>query len=76
MTIDFNTLVKVKENIGDFHICQSFGSNELFLRFGYWRRVKLNILKECLGNSVKVEMDYFDDEDCGELYYYKIKNII
>lgn len=72
--IDFNTLQKINEEFGNFEIGQvSGGSNSVYLRFGYWRRIDVNKLNQILGNlNTAVEDDIYDD-DCGYLFSYKLK---
>ena len=70
--IDFKTLEKINNEIGEFEIGQTYGGgNPVYLRFGYWKQVDLNKLNEILGhlNSVKEDEDY--DDDCGWQYSYK-----
>ncbi len=69
--IDITQLKKVEEVFGDFDMDQSLGSNEVYLRFGYWRQINLPKLKEIIGNNVE-ENDIYDD-DCGWLYSYHLK---
>lgn len=69
--IDITQLKKVEEAFGDFDMDQSLGSNNVYLRFGYWRQINLSKLKEIIGNNVE-ENDIYDD-DCGWLYSYHLK---
>lgn len=69
--IDITQLKKVEEVFGDFDMDQSLGSNNVYLRFGYWRQINLSKLKEIIGNNVE-ENDIYDD-DCGWLYSYHLK---
>jgi hypothetical protein len=72
--IDFETLQKVKTEFGDFQIGQVMGgSNDVYLRFGYWRRVDVTKLQEIIGLSIKVVEDDIYDDDCGYLFSYKLK---
>jgi hypothetical protein len=72
--IDFKTLEKVKSEFGDFQVGQVMGgANDVYLRFGYWRRVDVVKLQEIIGNSANVVEDDLDDDDCGTLYSYKLK---
>ena len=72
--LDFGVLAKIKEQFGDFQIGQvSGGTNSVYLRFGYWKRVKIEKLQEIVGNVVKVFEDDDYDDDCGWLYSYKLK---
>lgn len=72
--IDFETLQKVKTEFGDFQIGQVMGgSNDVYLRFGYWRRVDVTKLQEIMGAGIRIVEDDLDDDDCGTLYSYKLK---
>jgi len=70
--IDFKTLEKINNEIGEFEIGQTYGGgNPVYLRFGYWKQVDVTKLNQILGhlNSVKEDEDY--DDDCGWQYSYK-----
>jgi hypothetical protein len=72
--IDFKTLEKVKSEFGDFQVGQVMGgSNDIYLRFGYWKRVDVTKLQEIMGAGIRVVEDDLDDDDCGTLYSYKLK---
>jgi hypothetical protein len=72
--IDIETLKKVEKQFGDFQVGQVIGgSNDVYLRFGYWKRVDVVKLQEIIGNSANVIEDDLDDDDCGTLYSYKLK---
>jgi len=72
--LSFEKLEKVKEEFGNFEIGQVMGgANDIYFRFGYWRRVDEAKLQEILGSTFKVVEDDIDDDDCGTLYSYKIK---
>ena len=72
--IDFKTLEKVKSEFGDFQVGQVMGGgNDVYLRFGYWRRVDVTKLQEIMGAGIRVVEDDLDDDDCGTLYSYKLK---
>ena len=72
--INFDQLVQVKEQFGDFEIGQVMGGgNDVYLRFGYWGRVDAVKLQEILGNSANVVEDDYYDDDCGWQYSYKLK---
>ncbi len=74
MRIDGDTLVLIRCEFGEFDISQVMGgSNDMYLRFGYWRRVNLNKLQELVGSGIRVVEDDIDDDDCGTLYSYKLK---
>ena len=54
--IDFKTLEKINNEIGEFEIGQTYGGgNPVYLRFGYWKQVDVTKLNQILGhlNSVK-----------------------
>ena len=70
----FKVLEKINQEVGDFEIGQVFGgSNDVYLRFGYWNRVDVTKLNGILGplNTVVEESDY--DSDCGYKYSYHLK---
>jgi hypothetical protein len=72
--IDFETLQKVKTEFGDFQIGQVMGgSNDVYFRFGYWRRVDVTKLQQIMGAGIKVVEDDIYDDDCGYLFSYKLK---
>jgi hypothetical protein len=74
MRIDGDTLVLIRSEFGEFDISQVMGgSNDVYLRFGYWRRVNLQKLQELVGSGIRVVEDDIDDDDCGTLYSYKLK---
>ena len=70
--IDFKTLEKINNEIGEFEIGQVWGGdNDVYLRFGYWKRVDVNKLNEILGHLNEVREDDDFDDDCGWQYSYK-----
>jgi len=72
--IDFKTLSKVEKEFGNFEIGQVFGGgNDVYLRFGYWKRVDAVKLQEVIGSQANVVEDDDYDDDCGWLYSYKLK---
>ena len=72
--IDFKTLEKINNEIGEFEIGQTYGGgNPVYLRFGYWKQVDLNKLNEILGHLNRVVEDEDYDDDCGWQYSYKLK---
>ena len=74
MRIDADTLVLIRSEFGEYDISQVVGgSNDVYLRFGYWRRVNLQKLQDLIGSSIQVVEDDLDDDDCGTLYSYKLK---
>ena len=74
MRIDIATLKKIESEFGDFDISQVWGgSNDVYLRFGYWNSVDINKLQEIVGNGVKVVEDEDWDDDCGYQFMYRLK---
>ena len=86
MRLKFDTLLKVQDYYGssDFQveakIEQWVYDNEnhyeeyIMLRFGYWAEVDLVKLEEIFNiYDCKVEVNEFEDDDCGWLYCYYIK---
>jgi hypothetical protein len=72
--LNSDTLILIKEQFGDFDIKQVMGgSNDVYLRFGYWRRVNIGKLQELIGAGIRVVEDDIDDDDCGTLWSYKLK---
>lgn len=74
MRIDIATLKKIENEFGDFDISQVWGgSNDVYLRFGYWRNVDVKKLQEIIGAGVKVIEDDDWDSDCGYQFMYRLK---
>jgi len=74
MRIDGDTLVLIRSEFGEFDLSQVMGgSNDVYLRFGYWRRVDARKLQELVGIGIRVVEDDIDDDDCGTLWSYKLK---
>jgi len=74
MRIDGDTLVLIRSEFGEFDLSQVIGgSNDVYLRFGYWRRVNLQQLQSLIGEGIDVVEDDIDDDDCGTLYSYKLR---
>jgi hypothetical protein len=72
--LNSDTLILIKNQFGEFDIKQVMGgSNDVYLRFGYWRRVNIGKLQELIGAGIRVVEDDIDDDDCGTLYSYKLK---
>lgn len=72
--LNSDTLILIKDQFGEFDIKQVMGgSNDVYLRFGYWRRVNIGKLQELIGAGIRVVEDDIDDDDCGTLYSYKLK---
>ncbi len=72
--LNIETLKKIESQFGEFDIKQVMGgSNDVFLRFGYWSRVNVSKLQEIIGSGMIVVEDDLYDDDCGWLYSYKLK---
>ena len=72
--LNSDTLILIQKQFGEFDIKQVMGgSNDVYLRFGYWRRVNLQQLQNLIGGGITVVEDDIDDDDCGTLYSYKLK---
>ena len=72
MKLDIKTLQKLEERFGPLDLDQTISLEpELYIRFGYWHQVDLEVLKALLP-GVGVREDDWDDDDCGVLYSYKI----
>ena len=69
--IDFKTLEKINNEIGEFDLGQVGGSKDVYLRFGYWKQVDITKLQEILGHLNRVVEDEDFDDDCGWQYSYK-----
>ena len=77
MRLYLNTLKEIEAEFDEFDISQVFGGdNDVYLRFGYWQPVDGARLQEIIGDSVKVVEDVFEDDDCGQLYSYKLKRTL
>jgi hypothetical protein len=74
MRLHLETIEKIKAEFGNFDISQVIGgTNDVYLRFGYWRRVNAVKLQEIVGNGIRVVEDDDYDDDCGYLFSYKLK---
>jgi hypothetical protein len=74
MRIYLETIKKIEAEFGEFDISQVIGgSNDVYLRFGYWKRINSNKLQEIVGPSINVVEDDDYDDDCGYLFSYKLK---
>jgi hypothetical protein len=68
--ISIETLKEVEKKFGKFDIDQVIGgSNQVYIRFGYWKSVDVAELKKL----VAVEEDSCDDEDTGTKFMYRLK---
>jgi hypothetical protein len=74
MRIDADTLVLIRSEFGEYDLSQVCGGdNDVYLRFGYWRKVNLQKLQDIIGGGVNVVEDDDYDDDCGWLYSYRLK---
>ena len=72
--LNSDTLILIKEQFVEFDIKKVMGgSNDVYLRFGYWRKVNIGKLQELIGAGIKVVEDDIDDDECGTLWSYKLK---
>ena len=81
MRLKFDTLLKVQDYYGssDFQVEARYdkfdGEEYIMFRFGYWAEVDLIKLEEIFNPlGYKVKMSEWEDDDCGWLYSYSIKN--
>jgi hypothetical protein len=73
-SLDITTLKKIEAEFGFFDIKQVWGgSNDIYLRFGYWFRVDVDKLQEIIGNQIRVVEDDDYDDDCGYQFMYRLK---
>jgi len=77
MRLSIEVLKKIESEFGEFDISQVIGgTNDMYLRFGYWNRINIGKLTEILGTSIIVEEDSDYDDDCGYKYMYKLFDTI
>jgi len=77
MRLSIEVLKKVESEFGDFDISQVMGgTNDVYLRFGYWNQINIGKLSEILGESIIVEEDSDYDDDCGYKYMYRLFDAI
>ncbi len=73
MRISIETLKKIESEFGEFDISQVLGgTNDMYLRFGYWEQVDAQKLQDILGPSIALEEDDYFDDDCGTKYMYRL----
>ena len=70
--ISITTLKEIENKFGEFDVGQTFGSNKLYLRFGYWKQIDTNILQDIIGLGTEVVEDDIFDDDTGWKYSYKL----
>ena len=74
MRLTIETLKNIEAEFGRFDVSQVMGgSNDVYLRFGYWRRIDPIKLQSIVGAGIRVVEDDLDDDDCGTLWSYKLK---
>jgi len=73
MRLSIETLKKIEAELGEFDISQVMGgTNDMYLRFGYWNKINQGKLSEILGEFIIVEEDSDYDDDCGHKYMYRL----
>lgn len=68
MKINSLTLILIHNEIGEYELSQ--GTEDMALRFGYWRKVDRDKLQNIIGGSfdvVETNLDYNSN-----MYYYKL----
>lgn len=77
MRLSIEVLKKIESEFGEFDISQVMGgTNDIYLRFGYWNQINTGKLSEILGESIIVEEDSDYDDDCGYKYMYRLFDTI
>jgi len=77
MRLSIEVLKKIESEFGEFDISQVMGgTNDMYLRFGYWNQINTGKLSEILGESIIVEEDSDYDDDCGYKYMYRLFDTI
>ena len=76
MRLHINHLILLEEKFGSFEVGCS--DKNLSLRFGYWRKVPVDNLQSMLraltlNSYIEITEQCIEDEDCGDLYNYIIK---
>ena len=74
MRLGYKKFKEIKKWYGssDFEI--GYDRNALTLRFGYWAQIKLDELQQVLPDYFEITENLVDDDDdCGPLYNYIIK---
>ena len=72
--LSIEKLKEIESQFGNFEIKQVIGgTNDVYLRFGYWARVDCEKLQQLIGQSIRVVEDDDYDEDCGNLFMYRLK---
>ena len=64
---------QIQTEFGEYKVDNVVGTTQMFLRFGYWKRVDVNKLQSIIGDTIAVVEDNLDDDDCGTLFSYKLK---
>ena len=76
MRIGYKKFKEIKKWYGssDFEIGSSFTKDAIDIRFGYWKQVDLEGLKEIFPDYLTITENLVDDDDdCGMLFNYTIK---
>jgi hypothetical protein len=73
MKIDYKYFKKAKKLYGSSDIQIGIWKESISIRFGYWRQVDLEKLKNIFPDHLEVTEQLVDDDsDCGPLYEYYI----
>jgi hypothetical protein len=74
MRLYLNIIKQIEAEFGEFDISRSYGGdNDIYLRFGYWQPINGGKLQDIMCGTAKVVEDVMEDDDCGQLYSYKLK---
>ena len=73
MRITMETLEKIVHEFPSLEVGDGYKHGELSLRFGHWRKVDVERLKQILPEHLTVKESLVDDDpECGELWCYII----
>lgn len=74
--LGLSNLKSIEKEFGEFDVKKvNGGSNDVYLRFGYWRRINVSKLQQIIGDGIRVVEDYDYDDDCGNLFSYNLQRI-
>jgi len=65
--LDVRTGGKVRDGRDDYKWAESY----IVLRFGYWRRIDIEILQELVGPAYTIVEDMTEDDDGGGSWIYR-----
>ena len=75
MRIRINKLWEIQEVVGTSVEVGGIDDNSISLRFGYWRKLsdhEFAAVKQILGHRDLILQLVDEDDDCGELWNYKV----